>query len=128
MQDLASAEARVVTPSVQHLRDVRSAGVAWGAGLLGGLCCIGSALAFGAGIAGLSFFGTWMDRYKGYFVAASVLLMALWIGRLLRSHGLSRRGFRGAIKRVRRQVIVMAITYGVTPGASFAVAAAVRGM
>jgi hypothetical protein len=41
-------------------------GTGFGSGLLAGVCCVGSALAVGAGISGLSFFTTWMNRYQVY--------------------------------------------------------------
>lgn len=70
-----------------------------GSGLLSGVCCVGSALAVGAGLAGLSFFGTWMDRYQAYFVAAGVAAMALWVARTARRYRPLRRNYRAARAR-----------------------------
>lgn len=104
----------------------RSAGVGFMSGALGGLCCIGSAVAVGAGIAGLSFFTTWMERYQLYFIAASVLIMLVWLWRTARTYGFSRFGLGAMIRGLRRRMVVMGVTYAVTLGIAFGISFAVR--
>jgi hypothetical protein len=53
-------------------------------GVLGGICCVGKAVAVGAGLGAASFLVTWMDRYQLYFVAASMGLLAIWLAGLIR--------------------------------------------
>jgi hypothetical protein len=101
----------------------RFLGAGLGSGLLGGVCCIGSAVAVGAGISGLSFFSTWLELYQPYFIAASMLVMALWLVRQVRRH--ARGGGRGALaaffRGTWRQLVVMAVVYAVTLGIAMAV-------
>lgn len=78
-------------------------------GLLGGLCCIGGAVAVGLGLGGAGFFATLMDRYQGLFIAASLALMTGW---LLRTA--SAAGLRGAGRVLARQAVVMGGVYVVT--------------
>lgn len=98
-------------------------------GLLGGVCCIGSAVAIGASVGGLSFFSTWMERYQLYFVIASVLVMALWLIRQIRraraSGGSTIKAF---LRGTWRQLVVMVAIYLVTLGIAMAVVAAVDHM
>lgn len=42
--------------------DRRVAGMGASCGILGGVCCIGKAVAVGAGLGASSFFVAWMDR------------------------------------------------------------------
>lgn len=95
-------------------------------GILGGLCCVGSAIAVGFGVGGLSFFTTWMNRYQMYFIIASIALMAAWVIRLIRSSG-GRSGFAAAARTIWRQTLTMAVVYAFTLAAAMAVAALVRG-
>src|SRR6266536_159577 len=83
----------------------RFLGAGLGSGLLGGVCCLGSALAIGAGVGGLSFFSTWADRYQVYFVAASMLVMALWLVRQARRHASG--GLAAFVRGTWRQLVVM---------------------
>jgi hypothetical protein len=104
-------------------------GAGLGSGLLGGVCCFGSALAIGASIGGLSFFSTWMERYQIYFVLASVLVMALWLVRQVRrarTNGASTA--KAFLRGARRQLVVMGAVYLVTLGLAMAVVAAIRRM
>lgn len=94
----------------------RAAAAGCGAGLLGGVCCLGSALATGAGIGGLSFFTVWMDRYQGYFMAASLALVGVWVWRLGGRSGLRAFGFRRTMRLVGRHVAAMALVYVATVG------------
>jgi hypothetical protein len=107
----------------------RFLGAGLGSGLLGGVCCFGSALAIGASIGGLSFFSTWMERYQIYFVLASALVMALW---LVRQAHRARTGggstVRAFLRGARRQLVVMGAGYLITLGLAMAVVAAVRHM
>lgn len=96
-------------------------------GLLGGICCIGSAVATGAGLSGLSFFSTWMTHYQPYFIVASILLMTLWLVRQVPRHA---RGGRGALTAfVRgswRQLVIMGVVYALMLGVAMAMVAATR--
>ncbi len=112
-------------PATPSGRRFLSAGL--GSGLLGGVCCLGSAVAIGASIGGLSFFSTWMERYQIYFVVVSALVMALWLGRQIWRH--ARGGGRGALaaflRRTWRQLVVMGAVYVATLGLAAAAVAAV---
>lgn len=98
-------------------------GAGLGSGLLGGVCCLGSALAIGASIGGLSFFGTWMDRYQIYFIVASALVMVLWMVRQVRRHtrGRGRGALATFVRGTWRQLVVMGAVYAVTLGIAMAV-------
>jgi hypothetical protein len=119
MTEAASVERPRIRPSFRRWFDGQSAKVGAGTGLLGGVC--GSAVAVGAGVGGLSFFTTWVDRYQTFFIAGSVALMAAWLIRLGRRHGLSRRGFRRTARVLTRHAVVMGAVYlivlGITAGA-----------
>jgi hypothetical protein len=95
----------------------RVLGVGAGSGLLGGLCCIASAIAVGSGLGGLSVAGSLMDRYQPYFIAASMLMMAWWLLRTLRAMGRRPAG-RGTVAvvagAVGRQLAPMGIVYAGT--------------
>src|SRR6266536_2070847 len=73
--------------------DRRFLGIGAGSGLLGGICCIGSAIAVGLGVSAISFFGAWMDRYQIYFILVSVALMILLLVNWARSTGVRPTGW-----------------------------------
>jgi hypothetical protein len=107
----------------------RFLGAGLGSGLLGGVCCFGSALAVGASVGGLSFFSNWMERYQVYFVLASVLVMALWLVRQVRrARTTGASTVKAFLLGARRQLVVMGAVYLVTLGLAVAVVAAVRHM
>ncbi|HCT76273.1 MAG TPA: hypothetical protein DGT23_06715 [Micromonosporaceae bacterium] len=124
-QDLtqSTAPACSTTPSGR-----RFLGAGLGSGLLGGICCIGGAIAIGASVGGLSFFSTWMERYQIYFVVVSLLVMALWLLRQVRRHaqGGGRSTVKAFLQHTWRQLAVMGAAYLVTLGVAMAVVAAVR--
>jgi hypothetical protein len=106
----ASSTTVVNHPAAPPVR-LRSTRTGLLSGLVGGICCLGSALALATGLGALSFFQMWMDRYQVYFVLASVSLMVLatvWIGR--------RVGLRGARRMLVRHAAVMVVVYAVTFG------------
>jgi hypothetical protein len=80
-------------------------------GLVGGICCLGSALALATGLGALSFFQMWMDSYQVYFILASVSLMVLATVWILRQVGLRR-----ARRMLVRHGVVMVMMYAVTFG------------
>jgi len=90
-------------------------------GIAGAICCIGNAVALGAGIGALSFFGTWMQRYQPYFILASVAVMAIAAVSLLRRHD------ERATKRMLRHIGVMVAAYVLTLGAATMVSGLVAG-
>jgi hypothetical protein len=83
-----------------------------GSGLLGGICCVGSAIAVGAGVGGLSFFTTWMRHYQIYFIAASIVVMAAWLTHLIRASQAG-RGLAAAARAIWRQALTMGAVYAV---------------
>ena len=85
-------------------------------GVLGGLCCIGGAIALATGLGALSFFSTLSDRYTPYFIAGSAAVMLLWLARQTARFGFSRSGLRRAASGIGRQTVVMGLVYGVTLG------------
>lgn len=87
-------------------------------GFLGGICCIGGAVAVGLGVSGLSFFGAWMERYQIYFIVGSAALMTLWPASVARPYGFSRQGIHRAARALGRHALVMGIVYSATPGLS----------
>lgn len=89
-------------------------------GLLGGVCCLGSALAVATGLSALSFFPLWMGRYQVYFVLASLTVMALAIYWTVR-----RFGPRTAKRMLVRHAAVMAAVYVATFGTAALVSAVV---
>ena len=107
----------------------RFLGAGLGAGLLGGVCCIGSAVAIGASVGGLSFFSTLMERYQIYFVIVSLLVMGLWLIRQIRraraGGGSTAKSF---LRAGWRQLAVMGAVYLVTLGLAMGVVAVVRHM
>ena len=88
----------------------RFLGAGAGSGLLAGICRVGSAIAVGAGIGGLSFFTTWMSRYQLYFIAASIVIMAAWLFRVIRRNAAG-QGVKAAARQISRQVLTMAAVY-----------------
>lgn len=118
MTDIASSGD---APAGRIRRYRRFLGTGVGSGLLGGICCVGSALAVGAGIGGLSFFTTWMSRYQIYFIAASIAIMAAWLTHVIRRNAAG-QGLRAAARQISRQVLTMAAVYAITLLAGMAAA------
>ena len=116
--------AATCTPPSKRWLDRRFLGVGVGAGLLSGVCCVGSALAVGAGLAGLSFFSTWMDRHQPYFIAAGVAAMALWLARTARRYRPLRRSYQAAARAIGGQAAVMAVVYAITLAVAMGASAA----
>lgn len=85
-------------------------------GVLGGLCCIGGAIAMATGLSALSFFTTLSDRYTAYFIAASAVIMLIWLGGQVAAFGFGRDGLRRAGTVLGRQALVMGAIYGLTLG------------
>jgi hypothetical protein len=109
-----------------HLRGYRRfLGTGIGSGLLGAICCVGSAIAVGAGVGGLSFFTTWMRHYQIYFIIASITIMAAWLLRLVRASGAD-RGLAAAARGIWRQALTMAAVYTLTLLAASAAAGLIR--
>lgn len=107
------------TSSVSRWRrwvDRRFLGVGAGSGFLGGICCVGGAVAVGLGVSGLSFFGVWMERYQIYFIAGSAALMLLWLARVARPYGFTREGILGGGRVLGRHALIMGIIYAATLG------------
>jgi hypothetical protein len=102
--------------------DRRFLGVGAGSGLLGGICCVGGAVATGLGVSALAFFGVWMDRYQGYVVAGSAAVMLLWLARVAKPYGFSGPGLRQAARVLGRHALVMGVIYGVTLAVTMGVA------
>jgi uncharacterized membrane protein len=100
--------------------DLRSLRASLGSGLLGGACCIASAITTAAGLGAAGFFTTLMDRYQLYFIIGSVAIMALWLLRHLRRQGISPLDFRAVARTVGRQAIVMGVVYVITLGIAMA--------
>lgn len=96
----------------------RFLGVGVSSGFLGGICCIGGAVAIGLGVSGLSFFGAWMERYQIYFIVGSAALMILWLASVARPYGFSRQGIHRAGRALGRHALVMGIVYSATLGLS----------
>lgn len=115
-----AVSARGVRMRFRQWFDGQSAKVGAATGTLGGLCCIGSAVAVGAGVGGLSFFTTWVERYQVYLIGASIALMALWLVRLTRRYGASRQGMRATGRLLIRHGLVMASVYAITLGLTVA--------
>jgi hypothetical protein len=108
------------TPRWRRWTDLRSLRASLGSGLLGGACCIASAIATVAGLGAAGFFTTLMDRYQLYFILGSVAVMALWLLRHLRRQGISPLDFRDVARTVGRQAIVMGVVYIITLGVAMA--------
>ena len=119
--------ADTIRPPVPARGYRRFAGVGTGAGLIGGICCMGSAIAVGAGVGGLSFFTTWMNRYQLYLVVAGVVVMAAWLIRLVRRTGAG-RGYAAAARAIWRQALVMGAMYALTLVIAIMVSGLIRGV
>jgi hypothetical protein len=104
------------TPRWRRWTDVQTLRASLGSGLLGGLCCIASAITTAAGLGAAGFFTSLMDRYQLYFVLGSVAIMALWLLRQLRRQGISPLDYRAVLRTVGRHAIIMVIVYAVTLG------------
>jgi hypothetical protein len=118
MTDIASAGH---APAGRIRRYRRFLGAGAGSGLLGSICCVGSAIAVGTGIGGLSFLTTWMSRYQIYFIAASIAIMAAWLTRVIRRSAAG-QGVKAAARQISRQALTMAAVYAVTLLAGMAAA------
>lgn len=81
-------------------------------GLVGGVCCLGSALAVATGLGALSFFQVWMDQYQVYFILASLTVMALVALRIVRKYGLG-HAKRMLVRHAAVMVLVYAATFGI---------------
>lgn len=103
--------------------DRRSVGMGTSCGVLGGLCCIGKAVAVGAGLGASSFFVAWMDRYQLYFVVGSLGLLTIWLVGMIRSYGLTTTGLLTAGRSSVRHALVCGGTYVVTLGLTMGVMA-----
>jgi hypothetical protein len=93
-----TADLDTSTPRWRRWTDLRSLRASLGSGLLGGACCIASAIATAAGLGAAGFFTTLMDRYQLYFIIGSVAIMALWLLRHLRRQGIWPLDFRAVIR------------------------------
>jgi hypothetical protein len=115
-----TADLDTSTPRWRRWTDLRSLRASLGSGLLGGVCCIASAITTAAGLGAAGFFTTLMDRYQLYFIIGSVAIMALWLLRHLRRQGISPLDFRAVTRTVGRQAIVMGVVYTITLGIAMA--------
>jgi hypothetical protein len=109
-------------PRWRRWTDLQSLRASLGSALLGGVCCIASAITTAAGLGAAGFFTTLMDRYQLYFILGSVAVMALWLLRHLRRQGISPLNFRAVARTVGRHAIVMGFVYVITLGIAMAVA------
>jgi len=110
------------TPRWRRWTDVQTLRASLGSGLLGGLCCIASAITTAAGLGAAGFFTSLMDRYQLYFVLGSIAIMGLWLLRQLRRQHISPLDLRAVLRTVGRHAVVMAIVYAVTLGIAMAAA------
>jgi hypothetical protein len=115
-----TADLDTSTPWWRRWTDRRSLRASLGSGLLGGACCIASAITTAAGLGAAGFFTTLMDRYQLYFIIGSVAIMALWLLRHLRRQGISPLDFRAVARTVGRQAIAMGVVYIITLGIAMA--------
>src|SRR5438128_3516615 len=105
----------------------RVAGAGTCAGVLGGFCCIGKAIAVGTGLGALSFFGTWMQRYQLFFILASLGMLTLWFVGLIRTYGMTGHGLLVAARSSARHglgclgtyVVTLAVTMGAMAAADW---------
>jgi hypothetical protein len=117
-----TADLNTSTPRRQRWTDLHSLRASLGSGLLGGVCCIASAITTAAGLGAAGFFTTLMDRHQLYFILGSVAIMALWLLRHLRRQGIWPLDFRAVARSVGRQAIVMVVVYAITLGIAMAAA------
>jgi len=110
------------TPRWRRWTDVQTLRASLGSGLLGGLCCIASAITTAAGLGAAGFFTSLMDRYQLYFILGSIAVMALWLLWQLRRQHISPLDLRAVLRTVGRHAVVMAIVYVVTLGLAMAAA------
>lgn len=96
-------------------------GTGFWSGALASVCCVGTAVAVGAGLSGLSFFRTWMNQYQIYFILLGVAIMGLWLIRQARRQA-GAAGLRAGLRMIARQALVMAIVFAATLGVAAAVA------
>jgi hypothetical protein len=115
-----TADLDTSTPRWRRWTDLRSLRASLGSGLLGGVCCIASAITTAAGLGAAGFFTTLMDRYQLYFILGSIAIMALWLLRHLRRQGISPLDFRAVARTVGRQAIAMGVVYIITLGIAMA--------
>jgi hypothetical protein len=93
-----------------------------GSGLLGGICCIGAAVATAAGLGVAGSLTAVMESYQLYFILASVAVMGLWLVRHLRWRAISPLDLRAAARVVGRHALVMGMVYAVTLGVAMGIA------
>jgi hypothetical protein len=117
-----TAQLTTETRGWQRWTDPRSLRASFGSGLLGGLCCIASAITTAAGLGAAGFFTGLMDRYQPYFILGGVAIMVLWMLHHLRRQGIAARGLRAVLRTVGRHAIVMGIVYLLTLGIAMAAA------
>lgn len=95
-----------------------------GAGMLGGICCLGKAVTVSAGLAISSFFSMMVDRYQGHFVVGSLVLLlvlvAIWLVRSARAQTAASIGVRTLLRGSAMQAAVSFGTYFVTLGFTMA--------
>jgi hypothetical protein len=115
-----TADLDTSTPRWRRWTDLRSLRASLGSGLLGGVCCIASAITTATGLGAAGFFTTLMDRFQLYFIIGSVAIMALWSLRHLRRQSISPLDFRAVTRTVGRQAIVMGVVYTITLGIAMA--------
>jgi hypothetical protein len=113
MTDTATAMDLVPGQAPSNPSGRRSAGTGLVSGLVGGLCCLGSALAISTGLGALSFFQVWMDRYQAYFLLGSATVMVTTTVWMIRQGG-----FRRSRRVLIRHAVVMLGVYILTFGIS----------
>lgn len=115
-----TAQLDTSTPRRRRWMDLQSLRASLGSGLLGGVCCIASAITTAAGLGAAGFFTNLMDRYQLYFIVGSVAVMVLWMLRHLRRRGVPLRDVRAILRTVGGQAIVMSLVYVITLGIAMA--------
>ncbi len=98
-----------------------------GSGLIGGICCVGGAIAGAVGAGGLSCFTSWMNRYQMYVIIGSAAIMTAWLIHTTRGDR-TRQRFAAAARQIWRQALVMGAVYTHTLLAAVAISGLVRGM
>lgn len=99
----------------------RFLGTGFGSGAIASVCCVGTAIAVGAGLSGLSFFRTWMNQYQIYFILLGVAVMAVWLVRQARQQG-GAAGLKAGLRAIARQALIMGVVFAVTLGVTASVA------
>jgi hypothetical protein len=87
--------------------------------MVGGACCAGGAVVKGLGLASAASISSFVGAATPYFIAASVLMMAVWAFWLLRQTGYQPKPFARSLVR---NGITMGAIYGVTLGATMVIA------